>query len=173
MHETEGVVLVGQSPLVCPVTEDDVDTVDVVKPPGRWYRYPSGAELDEVTVAVDLSTVPVYVRGWRIFPTFSTVAKSALQTVTRPITLYVALDESWSADGELCLDDGVSFNYAKGEFVRVTFSYRDGKLTSSGSSGTAPASLIGSIAEKAVVFGAGTRTVAVDKRLCENFDIAA
>ena len=173
MHDVDNAVIVGQSLLVSPVLEDDPDEVEVVKPPGKWYRYPSGDELTEetTTIEVSLSDVPVFLRGGKIITTFSRVAKSACETLMKPITLYVALDDSGSAQGELYLDDGVTYNYQRGEYIRRTFTFSSGKLKSTGAPTQIPQALANTIIEKAIVFGPQIATIPINKKLSEDFEI--
>uniref|UniRef100_A0A0S7ENE3 GANAB n=2 Tax=Poeciliopsis prolifica TaxID=188132 RepID=A0A0S7ENE3_9TELE len=47
-----------------------------------------------------------------------------------PYTLYVALDNQRTAEGELYIDDGHTFNYEKKELIHRKFSFANGVLSS-------------------------------------------
>lgn len=169
-HEIDSQIILGQSLLVCPVLEDDVDDIEIVKPPGIWYKYPSGDILTDTTVAVDLIETPVYLRGGKIIATFARAGKSALDTLSGPLILYVALDENGEAEGEVYLDDGVSYNFVNGEYIRKTFRFSNSKLTSTGTVLRVPENLVNTVIEKAVIFSTdGVKTIDINKKVYEDF----
>jgi hypothetical protein len=50
------------------------------------------------------------------------------ETLRTPITLYIALDASQAAAGDVYVDDGESYKYEDGDFVHAAFTYADGTL---------------------------------------------
>lgn len=159
-HSIQNAAVLAESFYVVPVVEDDVDEIEVVKPPGVWYRFETGKKIEKLTesVSVTLNDTPVYLRGGKIVPTFSEVGKSALSTLsTCPLTLYVALNENGEADGELYFDDGESYNYLNGEFVHRKFLCINGLLKSvrgDEKQKSVPELVKNSIINKVVVYGA-------------------
>jgi alpha 1,3-glucosidase len=105
--------------------------VAVTKPPGRWYDFFTGKELlKDETVPVALADIPVYIRGGKIVPQFSQAGMSTKEMLGTPLTLHIALDGEQKAAGELYLDDGETYNYTKGVFLRRRFVYEQGTLKS-------------------------------------------
>jgi alpha 1,3-glucosidase len=173
-HEADSGVIVAGSLFVVPVVEDEPEEIEVTKPPGKWYRYPSGKELkkESQTFPVTIADTFVFVRGGRIVPTFASIGKSAIQTLPQPVVLYIAPDENGAAEGELYLDDGVSYGFSKGEFIWKKFSYANGKLTSTAvEGGTTPASLKDVTIAKVVLFSDTVKTVDVNRKLSDNIEI--
>lgn len=158
LHDvTSTEVVVGSSILVVPVLECGVSSVYVVKPPGRWFAMWTGKELLESQgVEVGPLDIPVFLRGGKIVPVFSTVDVSAIRTVRRPLTLYVALDENGEAEGEVYLDDGVTFEFET-EMKRIHRKLRfvENKLVSESivESAVVPDLLVENIVERIVVYG--------------------
>lgn len=158
-NDIDSVAILDESLYVAPVLEDDVDELDVIKPPGVWYRFETGKKLEgpSETIPVTIKDTPVFIRGGKIIPTFSEVGKSALSTISScPLTLYVALDENGNADGELYFDDGESYNYMKGEFVHRKFVCINGQLKSikgDEKQASIPELVKNSIINKVIIYG--------------------
>ncbi len=61
-------------------------------------------------------------RAGSVVPTRQRLRRSSALTHQDPVTLIVALDSNWKADGDLYLDDGESFAYAlQGHFIHRQF----------------------------------------------------
>ncbi len=115
----------GRDILVCPVTEKAASSRTLYLPPGLWYDFWTEERLEggrEITRAVDLATLPLYVRAGAIIP-----MGPAKQYTTEPADGALTLNVYSGADSELELyeDDGVSFNFRRGEFMRLRASWRD------------------------------------------------
>jgi alpha-glucosidase len=128
-------VLVADSP-----SPDEVAPYEVHLPPGIWYGYWAGERLDRraavvardmeirdttvetlqpIMVTPALDELPVYVRGGTILP-MAPITQSTEEIPDGPLTLRV-----FPADdcrGELYLDDGKSFNFRGGSYLRQHFS---------------------------------------------------
>ena len=153
---TSSEVLVGASVLVSPVLTCNATSVGVIKPPGRWFAIWTGKELTESqSIPVGLLDVPAFLRGGRIIPVFSSIDVSALRTIRHPLTLYVALDEHQQAEGELYLDDGVTFAFeTESKCVYRKLRFADNKLTSEAvEPSVAPDILASTIFDTIVVYG--------------------
>jgi alpha-glucosidase/alpha-D-xyloside xylohydrolase len=105
----------GRDLLIAPVFLKGATSRDVYLPAGRWYDWWSNEAVDggrTVTRAVDLATMPIYVRAGAIIP-FDPVRQYTAQPVSEPTTLRVYRGR----DGEFTLfeDDGISQKYLRGE----------------------------------------------------------
>ncbi|HEX7728166.1 MAG TPA: DUF5110 domain-containing protein, partial [Terracidiphilus sp.] len=125
-------LLVAQSPF-----PDTVDDYSVALPPVGWYDYWTGAPAvsgsgsvgdDHAAIppAVDihrtLDTLPVFVRAGSIVPEQPVVQSTAIKP-EGPLTLrvYPPLKPGADCSGSVYLDDGLSYNFRKGEFLRQHF----------------------------------------------------
>jgi alpha-glucosidase len=131
---------------------DELDDYYVQLPPVTWYDYWSGTKLEplpkmsgrdleqpaakeammrlmapmHITPSVDV--LPVYVREGAILP-IAPLTQSTKETPQGPLTLRVYLPQKNPNEtsmqpcaGSIYLDDGVSFNYKKGDYLREKFS---------------------------------------------------
>ncbi|XP_066426444.1 neutral alpha-glucosidase AB isoform X1 [Molothrus aeneus] len=146
--------------LVHPVTEPGARGVNVYLPgEGEvWYNdetHEQHRAPQTLYVPVTLSTIPVFQRGGTVIPRQDRPRRSTEAMRNDPFTLYVALSPQGTAQGDLYLDDGVSFDYAtKNAFLHRHFSFANGTLTSSSAdprgSMSSPAWL-----ERVVILGVG------------------
>ena len=140
----------GDQILVAPVLEQGATVRRVYLPAGEWWDFWSNqrARSDrsaEIGREVDLSTIPLYARAGAILP-LGPVRQYATEPSEEPVTLQIYP----GADGQFSWyqDDGISFAYQHGHFVRVDCSWQDStrKLTLSRSGGSLP-----SVATKVIV----------------------
>ncbi len=126
-------LLVAQSPY-----PDEMDDYSVALPPVGWYDYWTGARVEggtgrktidntevhqpEVHIHRTLATLPVFVRAGAIVPE-QPLVQSTDEKPQGPLTLRVYPPTAPGGDcaGNLYLDDGVSYNFRKGESVRMYF----------------------------------------------------
>jgi len=129
-------LLVAQSPF-----PDEVDDYNVGLPPVGWYDYWTGARVDastgrkgidnaaivqpEVRIHRTLDTLPVFARAGAIVPE-QPLVESTDEEPQGPLTLRVYPPTAIGNDceGSLYLDDGVSYNFRQGDFLRLKFSCR-------------------------------------------------
>jgi alpha-glucosidase len=140
-------ILVASSP-----QPDDVAPYEVHLPPGIWYDYWTGAKLDRrealaahdleirnakpqlepVMVHPDLGDLPVYVRAGAIMP-MQPLVQSTDEKPDGPLTLRVFAPASGeNCGGELYQDDGRSYNFRNGAYLRLKITCSvasDGSLT--------------------------------------------
>jgi alpha-glucosidase/alpha-D-xyloside xylohydrolase len=121
----------GRDLLVAPVFTKGATTRDVYLPQGDWYDWWTSEKVaggGTVTRAVDLGTMPLYVRAGAIVPV-DPVRQYTSQTVTEPTTLKVYT----GADGDYTLyaDDGISQDYlaARGTWIRMVWNDRRRQLS--------------------------------------------
>jgi len=129
-------LLVSQSPY-----PDELDTYSVALPPVGWYDYWTGSRIEgssgrkgidnapiaqsEVHIHRTLDTLPVFVRAGAIVPE-QPLVQSTDEKPQGPLTLRVYPPTASGSDcgGSLYLDDGVSFEFKKGAFLRAQFACR-------------------------------------------------
>lgn len=131
--------MLGPALLVAPVLAPGVDHVDLLLPrEARWFEAVSGEEmaketwlpgLDQVArIGVHMDAIPAFVRGGHVVPRRDRPRRSTAQMAKDPFTLVVALDFDGRAAGDLYLDDGRSFAFARGEYAHRRFEFADGVL---------------------------------------------
>uniref|UniRef100_G3Q055 Glucosidase II alpha subunit b n=1 Tax=Gasterosteus aculeatus aculeatus TaxID=481459 RepID=G3Q055_GASAC len=81
-------------------------------------------------IMVTMSSIPVFQRGGSIIPRKMRVRRSSSCMTHDPYTLYVALNLQRTAEGELYIDDGHTFNYEKKEFIHRRLSFAKNMLSS-------------------------------------------
>ncbi len=115
----------GRDVLVAPVTEKGAASRRVYLPRGLWFDFWTNERLhggNEITRAVDLETIPLYVRAGSILP-LGPVKQHTAEKVAGPLSLRVYPGD----DGSFTLyeDDGLTFNYRKGDWMAVRMSWSD------------------------------------------------
>ena len=114
--------LFGSDLFVAPVVTEMVDAEEVHLPPGEWYDYWTSRKLsskDQIMLHPALDEVPLYVRAGAILP-MQPVTQNTSERPTGPLQLRVYAGED--CRGSLYEDDGHTFAYQKGEFLRVNYS---------------------------------------------------
>jgi alpha-glucosidase/alpha-D-xyloside xylohydrolase len=116
----------GRDILVAPVTEKGATSRHLYLPKGEWYDFWTEERVAggrEVTREVDLATMPLYVRAGTILP-LGPVKQYTGEKVDAPMTL-VAYP---GADGAFTLyeDDGISFAYRRGAWVKTEMQWSNG-----------------------------------------------
>ena len=94
-------------------------------PQGTWYDFWTGEKHEggrEITRNVDLGTMPIYVRAGAILPT-GPVRQYTAEKVDGPLTLTVYPGAGGS--GFLYEDDGETFDFRQGAFMRVEMRWDD------------------------------------------------
>ncbi len=115
----------GRDILVAPVVEKGATTRRVYLPKGDWFDYWTEERLQggrEIERRVDLETMPLYVRAGAVLP-LAPPKEYVEQQVSDPMTVVVYP----GADGAFTMyeDDGRSFDYRNGEFMRMALMWRD------------------------------------------------
>jgi alpha-glucosidase len=132
--------LLGPSLLIAPSpSPEEIGQYEVNLPPGVWYDYWTGERLDRrmQTAARDLeqrdakqpnkpllilpmlAELPVYVREGTILP-LAPLTQSTQETPVGPLTLRVYAGDD--CHGDLYQDDGKTFAFRSGQFLRLHFS---------------------------------------------------
>jgi hypothetical protein len=115
----------GRDILVAPVVEKGATSRSLYLPRGSWYDFWTQEKMQggkEVSKAVDLATTPLYVRAGSVIP-MGPVKQYTEENVDGPLTFWVYA----GAHGAFTLyeDDGRTFNYRKGEFMKVAMTWDD------------------------------------------------
>jgi alpha-glucosidase len=118
-----------------------MDDYTVALPPAGWYDYWTGAQVDgnanrkaidnnpvtqpEVKIHRTLDTLPVFARAGAIVPE-QPLVQSTEEKPQGPLTLrvYPPMGADKRCHGSFYLDDGVSYAFQKGEFLRMELTCR-------------------------------------------------
>ncbi|KAG6865118.1 hypothetical protein C0991_005018 [Blastosporella zonata] len=110
--------------LVKPVTEKGATETTFYLPEDQVYYdyftqqvFRGAAKGRHITIPTALHHIPLFVRGGSIIPTRERHRRSSTSMHQDPFTLRVALSKAGTARGELYLDDGVTYDHQKGQFV--------------------------------------------------------
>lgn len=117
-REVKDQFMVGDNLLVAPLFAGDKERT-VVLPEGKWYDFYTGelaGESEVITVNGDTNRIPVYVKDGGIVPLWPAEAK----TDGRKYPLEIRHYGSKSSTYELYDDDGETYDYEKGDYVRIT-----------------------------------------------------
>jgi alpha-glucosidase (family GH31 glycosyl hydrolase) len=117
--------LFGRDFLVAPVVEKGATTRTLYLPRGTWYDFWTAEKHEggrEVTRQVDLATLPLYVRAGAVVP-MGPIKQYVAEVSQAPTTLVVA--PGASAESFLYEDDGSSFDFRKGESMRIEMKWND------------------------------------------------
>jgi alpha-glucosidase/alpha-D-xyloside xylohydrolase len=115
----------GRDLLVAPVVEKGATSRRLYLPRGTWYDFWTEARTEggrEIERAVDLATMPLYARAGAVVP-MGPVRQYVDEPSDEPVMLVVYPgadgDSSWYED------DGNTFDYRRGEFMRVVMTWQD------------------------------------------------
>ena len=116
--ETE--FMFGPDLLVAPKVDEKFEPYDVKLPAGTWYYFWTGQLVSTSTLTVNppLDTVPIYVRGGSIVPE-QPVVQNTDEVPQGP--LQISVYPGPDCKGSLYQDDGSTFAYQRGEFMRMQF----------------------------------------------------
>jgi alpha 1,3-glucosidase len=133
--------MVGDGLLVVPILERKVTSIKGALKglQGRWYDYYSKREMfGDEELKTGLERIGCFVKGGKIIPTYDikTTIKSSKDAKESNIHLFVALDEQENAEGKMYFDDGETFDYKKGAFMRKTMTFNKDTLTWEGAEGS-------------------------------------
>ena len=120
--DTQDQFMLGGDLLVAPAITGESAAPYTVNLPGKgWYDYWTGAQIADATVTEtpQLDRLPVYVRPGSIIPK-QPLTQSTAETPVGPLTLAVYPGDD--CHGNLYFDDGVSFAYKTGGYLRQTVS---------------------------------------------------
>jgi alpha-glucosidase/alpha-D-xyloside xylohydrolase len=117
--------LFGRDLLVAPVVEKGATSRSVYLPRGTWFDFWTHESHEggrELVRKVDLGRLPLYVRAGAVLP-MGPPRQYTNEAVAGPLTMMVF--PGASGVSSLYEDDGESFNYRKGEFMRIEMHWED------------------------------------------------
>ena len=138
---TNNEVLFGPDILVAPSPyPDQLDDYQAVLPPVGWYNYWTGERLAtgvegirvgndnvpdtdlQINLHPSVDSLPVFARGGSIIP-IQPLVQSTMDKPSGPLTLrvYPPRHPGDSCEGSLYLDDGLSYAFQKGDYLRLKF----------------------------------------------------
>ena len=115
----------GRDILVSPVVDKGATSRRLYLPRGTWFDFWTEARLDggrEIDRAVDLETMPLHVRAGAVIP-FGPVKQYVDEPVDGPLSVVVFP----GANGAFAIyeDDGKTFDYRKGAWMRTELAWND------------------------------------------------
>ncbi|HEY4359006.1 MAG TPA: TIM-barrel domain-containing protein [Acidobacteriaceae bacterium] len=115
----------GDSLLVAPVHEKDATKRSLYLPRGAWWNFASSERIEggrKLNTPAPLDTLPIFVKAGAIVP-MDPVRQYTHEASTEPTTLRIYP----GANGHFVWydDDGSSFNYETGDFMRVSCNWDD------------------------------------------------
>jgi len=114
--------LFGHDILVAPVLTERIDPMEVTLPPGDWYDFWTAqkhASSEKIVLRPAIGEMPLYVRAGAIIP-MQPLVQSTGEKPNGPLQLQVYPGED--CRGSLYQDDGHTFAYQRGEFLRISYS---------------------------------------------------
>ena len=114
--------LLGRDFFVAPVVTEMVDAENVQLPPGDWFDFWTSekhSSAKSLRLHPTLEQMPVYVRAGAIIP-MQPLVQSTQETPIGPLQVRVYPGDD--CRGTLYQDDGHTFAYQRGEFLRVNYS---------------------------------------------------
>jgi alpha-glucosidase len=120
-YENDRIFFFGPDLLVEPKIDETLDPMALVVPAGTWFDYWTGERLtgpQYKMIEPALGDLPVLVRGGSIVP-HQPLVQSTSEVPRGPLELRVYPGPD--CRGSLYLDDGTSFEYRKGAFLRLAF----------------------------------------------------
>ncbi len=122
----------GNSLLINPITEPGVDSWQTYLPEndGDWYDFWDGKKYKSgqyINTNVDINKIPVFVKGGSIIP-FNTKNKMhSADSLNEPIEIHIYPGKD--AQFTLYDDEGINYNYEKGLYSTIKFSWEDKSQT--------------------------------------------
>jgi alpha-glucosidase len=123
--------LFGDHLLVAPVFLEHATARQVYLPRGTWFRWHTGEKKNGPSFVIadaPMDYIPLYVRGGAVIPMWPESPQSTMGYHPERIELHIFLpDENGITRSMLHEDDGQTFGFRNGEFLRTEFQlHRDG-----------------------------------------------
>ncbi|XP_071696855.1 probable glucan 1,3-alpha-glucosidase [Rutidosis leptorrhynchoides] len=126
--------MVGNGLLVQGVYTERAKDVTVYLPKDEtWYDLKTGTAYKggkKQKMEVTDADIPVFQRSGTIIPRKDRFRRSTVQMENDPYTLVITVDSSGTAEGEIYIDDGKSYDFKQGGYIHRRFIFSNGKLTS-------------------------------------------
>ncbi|KAH8591036.1 putative glucosidase 2 subunit alpha [Bisporella sp. PMI_857] len=126
---------IGSSGLLAhPVVTESAESVDVYLPDNEiyydYFDYKTYHGQGKHNILTPLDKIPLLMQGGHIVPRKDRPRRSSGLMKFDPYTLVIALNKAGTAQGELYVDDGESFDYESGAYIHRSFSFGNGVLFS-------------------------------------------
>jgi alpha-D-xyloside xylohydrolase len=161
----------GKSFLVAPVTEPEVNELEVYLPNSTmWYDFWTGEKYNggqKIKTSAPLDRIPLFIKAGSIIPIGSLIQYATEKNDPIEIRIYPGTDSEFT----LYEDENDNYNYEKGIYSTIKFSWKDSEkvLTISDRNGSFPGMPVEhnfNIVKVSESKGIGTETVKVyDKAL--------
>jgi alpha-glucosidase len=175
----------GDALLISPVTKEDSEEVTFYLPQDLFYDYWTGETVQgqgaNVTQSgIKYTDIPVHIRGGSIIPRRVNSANTTALLRQEGFEVLVAPDAQGNAKGRLYIDEGEKIEQTA--VSEISFEYKDGKLTTTGSMAYAPATGESVTVDKVILLGrqedssatgmeANSKTVEGSWKLSETLEI--
>ena len=120
--------------LVKPVVTEGAESVDIhLGDEAAYYDYFDYSIVQgkgRHTLKAPLDKVPILMRAGHIFPRRDRVRRSSGLMKMDPYTLVMTLGADGKAEGEIYVDDGESYEFEQGAYIRRKFVFENGALRS-------------------------------------------
>ncbi len=119
-EEIKDQFMVGEDLLIAPLFTGQKSR-KVIFPKGKWFDFYTGkyvAEEEVISITPGLDIIPVYVKDGAIVPMIPPVLKLGTEKLPVEIRYYGKKENTY----HLYDDDGISFDYEKGKYSRITLS---------------------------------------------------
>jgi alpha-glucosidase/alpha-D-xyloside xylohydrolase len=125
----DNVYLWGDDILVAPVYEKGATQRKAYLPVGKWWNYWTNELVDggkEITVPAPLDSLPLFIKAGAVIP-IGPIKQHTGEATSEPVTLKIYP----GADGTFTWfdDDGSSFEYERGNYMRVVCEWNDSSRT--------------------------------------------
>ena len=122
--------------LVKPVVTEGAESVSIYLPPGELYYDYFTYDIHHgagttITIDAPLDKIPLLMKAGHIIPRKDRPRRSSGLMRYDPYTLLITLSPNGTAEGDLYVDDGESYDYQEGAFIHRKFSFAQNTLTSS------------------------------------------
>ncbi|CCW69127.1 unnamed protein product [Phytomonas sp. Hart1] len=159
LWEEQATFMFGPSLLVSPVVHRKATETTVRLPLSEiWYEYSTGEAITNrgsYSLPVTMGSIPLFVRGGHIVPLKLRLRRNTYAARGDPFTLYVALNAKGESRGELYLDDGITFQYKRGDSFHRLFEFSNYYLrcTNYSRASTNSTFTVPNVVERIVVMG--------------------
>lgn len=112
--------------LVKPIVTKQATETIVQFPDGIFYDYDTLESIiiesqQQKRITVDLNKIPVFIEGGHIITRRDRYRRSTKLMNNDPYTLLIAPNKEGHSSGSLYIDDGETFNFEKGEYIKLNY----------------------------------------------------
>jgi len=120
-YSAYGEYLMGKEILMAPLWQDTAFQRDIYLPHGTWYDFWDDTTYEggkTITYDAPISKVPIFIKAGAIIP-MAPGGQKFMDEFTSPLTVHIW--PSQKSNFELYEDDGISYNFEKGDFATTAF----------------------------------------------------